>query len=122
MPIMDFSKDVKFPGTILCEKCHVHMSETFEPCQVAGKYRRKQECPICHGRIFSLVSVAVPKDDSNEEGVDKVLKCARCGDNAGSLHLSQQKESEMICIRCRSEEIESEENRAYRVLKSILSY
>lgn len=73
-----------------CMRCNVPMELELAPSSVAGKYRRKQECPKCHVRTFAFIETA-------EKNVNVPLRCNRCYQSTGTVDVTG------VCPRCIAE-------------------
>src|SRR5271170_6680899 len=85
---------------MVCERCHVEMDNVTEASQSQGKYRSRNECPKCHGRIYKFLEEATPAPKvekyldfcGKEQGVkfsaNKDLHCEMCHKYTDILHLT----------------------------------
>jgi C4-type Zn-finger protein len=80
------------------------MESSLTPTDDPEKFRKKLECPICHGRIFSFVRVATKADVVAPIVSGKVrgsnLQCKRCDGKADELFVVPMSD-DLICWACK---------------------
>jgi len=93
-----------------CERCDKPMTETIEQSQVQGRWRRKMECPQCHGRKYSFLEEAETIETEERHS----LQCERCHDKTTVLYLAGASDHRMVCVRCKCEMEEEKLDAQYR--------
>lgn len=54
------AEEVEGMQPLNCQKDDVPMVDTLVPGETEGVWKRKRECPICHGRQYAMMSDALP--------------------------------------------------------------